>query len=274
MKKHKKVDWNLKFMRDIFGLECLHFGYWDNFKEEVNIEELKFAQNRYIDVLISKIPNGVKRILDVGCGTGEVAKRLKQEGFEVECVSPDDYQYEIFRQKLPDVKFYLSKFEDIKTEQKYDLILMAESCQYLDLDKAFFKSKKLLDNPGYILISDYFRKKDVKYYRTTHTKEDFFNFVKKYDFEVVFEQDITENVLPTLILGKKIYTKYALPLVEILSGYASFRFPLITKIFSFTFSKFLKKIRYYIFEHTKDKLDEKKFKELMEYKIILLKVKH
>jgi hypothetical protein len=37
MKKHKKVDWNLKFIRDIFGLESLHFGYWDNFKEEVNI---------------------------------------------------------------------------------------------------------------------------------------------------------------------------------------------------------------------------------------------
>ncbi|MFN3550753.1 MAG: class I SAM-dependent methyltransferase [Endomicrobiia bacterium] len=268
-----KVDWNLKFLRDIFGLECLHFGYWnkDIDEKEINLENLKKAQQRYIDILISKIPAEVKKILDVGCGTGEVAKNLINKNFIVECVSPDEYQYEIFKQKFPGVKFYLTKFEEIKTENKYDLILMSESCQYLDLDKAFFKSKEILQNNGYILISDYFRKQDVRYYRTTHIKENFYNFVKKHGFKVVFEEDITDNVLPTIILGEKIYTKYVISIIEILTGYFKDKFFLMSKIFSFIFYPILKKVRYYIYEHTKNKLDEKKFKELIEYKIILLR---
>lgn len=36
----QKVDWNLKFLREIFGLECLHFGYWEK-GEELNLENLK-----------------------------------------------------------------------------------------------------------------------------------------------------------------------------------------------------------------------------------------
>ncbi len=271
-----KIDWNLKFLRDVFELESLHFGYWDKDidEKEINLENLKKAQQRYIDVLISKIPSEVTKILDVGCGTGEVAKNLIKKNFIVDCVSPDEYQYKIFKQKFPGVKFYLSKFEELKTENKYDLILMAESCQYLSLDKAFFKSKEILKNNGYVLISDYFRKKNVKYYRTTHIKENFYSFVKKYNFEIIFEEDITNNVLPTIILGKKIYTKYAIPIIEILTGYFKDKFSLISKIFSFIFYPILKKVRYYIYEHTKNKLDEKKFKELIEYKIILLKNKN
>ncbi|MCS7231240.1 MAG: methyltransferase domain-containing protein [Elusimicrobiota bacterium] len=266
----KKIDWNLKFIRDIFGVECLHFGYWEE-NQKVDIENLKIAQQRYIDILISKIPQGVKEILDVGCGTGEVAINLINKNFKVECVSPDEYQYEIFKQKSPNTKFYLTKFEDLVTDKKYDLVLMAESCQYLNLEKAFLKSKEILVKEGYLLISDYFRKYNTSYYKTTHTKEEFYFFVKKYDFEVLFEEDITANILPTLILAKKIYEKYALPIVEILSGYISEKFSLLTKIFNFLLSPVLKKCRYYIFEHTRDKLDEKKFNEFMEYKIILLR---
>ncbi|MCX7716761.1 MAG: hypothetical protein N2Z73_05025, partial [Endomicrobia bacterium] len=202
---------------------------------------------------------------------GEVAKNLVLKNFEVECVSPDEYQYELFRQKLPNIKFYLTKFEDLSTKNKYNLILMAESCQYLNLDKAFSKAKEILLEEGFILISDYLRKQEIKYYRTTHTKEEFYYFVKKHNFEVVFEEDITDNVLPTLILGKQIYDKYALPMIEIISGYIGDKLPLFTKIFNFIFQPILKKVRYYIYEHTKNKLDEKKFKELIEYKIILLK---
>lgn len=105
----QKVDWNLKFLREIFGLECLHFGYWEK-GEELNLENLKKSQQRYIEKLLSAVPKGVKTVLDVGCGTGEVAKNLLSENYLVECLSPNEYQYNIFKKNLPNVRCYLTKF--------------------------------------------------------------------------------------------------------------------------------------------------------------------
>ncbi|MCX7957100.1 MAG: class I SAM-dependent methyltransferase [Endomicrobia bacterium] len=267
----QKIDWNLKFFRDIFELECLHFGYWDNSLKEINLENLKKAQQLYIDVLIQKIPKDVKTVLDVGCGTGEVAKNLLLKNFVVECVSPDNYQYSIVKKKLQNITFHLTKFEYLVVDKQYDLVLMAESCQYLNLELMFIKLKQVVSQNGYVLISDYFRKSDIKYYRTTHIESEFKKYLKKFNFEIVSEEDITDNVLPTLTLAKKYYEKYLLPISEIIIGYTSEKMRLVSKIIKFFLKKKLKKINYYIYEHTKDKLNEKKFKENLVYKIFLLK---
>ncbi|MEW6040271.1 MAG: methyltransferase domain-containing protein, partial [Elusimicrobiota bacterium] len=122
-----KIDYGLKFYREIFALESLHFGWWTN-GVEPNIENLKKAQENYIEFIMNWIPRGVKKVLDVGCGTGSVALKLSNSGYDVSCLSPDSYQQKIFLEKTKGaIPFYHTKFEDLKVTDKYDLILMCES---------------------------------------------------------------------------------------------------------------------------------------------------
>jgi SAM-dependent methyltransferase len=267
----QKIDWGLKFLRDVFNLESLHFGYWENISK-IDLENLKIAQKNYIQKLISLFPKNVKNVLDVGAGTGEVAKELMSKNYYVESVSPDSYQKSLFEQKCPTVKFYLSKFEDlyVPENKKFDLILMAESCQYLNLDKTFENCKKLLNDQGYILICDYFRKEPVSYYKTTHIWNEVVSKIQKHNFKIIYEEDITKHILPTLTLGKNYYEKYALPILEIISGYLSEKIPVVSKIISFIFHKKIKKLQYYLYTHTKEKLDKEKFLMYIQYKIVIL----
>ena len=88
----------LDYYCKITNSDYLHYGYWD-VEDKLNIENLRQAQEKYIEHLISFIPKGVKTILDVGCGIGGNALRLKKEGFDVEALSPDPIQEKMFKAK-------------------------------------------------------------------------------------------------------------------------------------------------------------------------------
>ncbi len=266
-----KIDYGLKFYREIFGLESLHFGYWVG-NEPLTIEGLKNAQHRYIYHLVSFVPQGVKQMLDVGCGTGVVASELKKTGYEVICISPDSDQEEIFRKTYGEtIPFYKTKFEDFKSDKKFDLLLFCESVQYIGLDKLFSKCAELLKPNSYVLVSDYFRKEKTDYYKTTKVLTEFLQESERHKFEILKSEDITQNVIPTLDLAKMLYERYGLPIVEILGAYFQSEHPAISKITSFLFRKKINKLKNYIYRHTPEKLDSKKFTELMRYKIFLLK---
>ena len=49
-----------------------HYRRWDD-DHEISIPNLPEVLKRYCDFLISHIPEGVKPVLDVGCGAGGVA---------------------------------------------------------------------------------------------------------------------------------------------------------------------------------------------------------
>ncbi len=278
----KKIDWGLKFYREVFRLDALHFGLWGESDasfytqppQELSLENMRLAQKRYTENLISLMPSEVKSVLDVGCGSGSVSRVLKDKGFEVTAITPDEYQAEIFKEKNPDIDFRQVSFEEFKSDKPYDLVLFAESFQYMNLSSVLKKCVNAILSPdkGYILISDYFRKTPQKdYYKTCHTEEDFLKEISRLNLSILEAIDITERVAPTLDLGAKIYKEYALPILEIISGYASEKIPLITRIASFVFSHHLKKIRSYLYERMSDKLDSSKFRRLISYKVYLLK---
>ena len=69
------IDHVLKLYSKSFRSPYLHYGFWDE-PDKINADNLTLndilvAQERYIEHLVSFIPKDVKTILDVGAGIAE-----------------------------------------------------------------------------------------------------------------------------------------------------------------------------------------------------------
>ncbi len=79
--------------------------------------------------VIELISDRAKTVLDVGCGTGELSKKLKTASYDVEGLSPDINHKESYGEKIG-APFHQCVFEDFQPTRRYDAIIMSESCQY------------------------------------------------------------------------------------------------------------------------------------------------
>ena len=59
----------LVFSRYFLKTQHLHYGYWTD-DLDVDIANLREAQDRYSDFIVSNIPEGVRSVLDIGCAAG------------------------------------------------------------------------------------------------------------------------------------------------------------------------------------------------------------
>lgn len=267
----KKTDWGLRFYLDVLKLESLHLGLWDK-EDSFTVEGMQAAQRRYTEELLKMIPSKVKTVLDAGCGTGTTSVKLLEEKYEVEVLNPDPYQKDLALNNLPkDIVYHQEKFEEYSGENKFDLILMSESSQYMDTSLMAEKAYQSLNKEGYLLVADYLRKSDTEFYKTCKIKSEFLNTLKEKGFKLEKTKDITEATIPTLSLGKKLFNDFADPILKIIVDYMEEDQPRIKKVISFLASKKLAKVNYYLYEKMPDKLNEDKFRENMEYLFLLFK---
>jgi len=209
-----RVDTTLRLLHEVLGLEQLSYGLWET--EPLTLEGLKKAQDRYADHLGNLIPEAVRRVLDVGCGTGGTAIRLAERGLEVEGLAPDPYLQQVFSRRSGR-PFHLTRFELFQPERPFDLVLMSESAQYVMLDQLF--RRVMLHNPGaYLLVADYFRTGDDAGPLGTsgHRMDEFLDEARLWAFELLHREDVTDQVAPTLTLARQLVEQYALPTARIL----------------------------------------------------------
>jgi MPBQ/MSBQ methyltransferase len=209
-----RVDVGLRFLHEVMDLDGLSYGLWDG--DAQTVEGLRTAQNRYAETLCDWVPEGVRRILDVGCGTGETARKLNARGFEVEGLSPDPYLGEVFvaRTGLP---FHLIRYERFHPERPFDLILMSESAQYILLDQLFRWIMR--ESPGaHLLISDYFTVEVAEgpLGQSGHPLEEFEDEARLWAFEELQREDITDAVAQTLDLSRLWLDRYVAPTTKLL----------------------------------------------------------
>lgn len=193
-----KNDRALRFYRDALGLERLHYGMWLP-EDALTMDALKAAQKRYEDFLIESIPEGTRKVLDVGCGTGELCLQLKAKGYDVEGLSPDINQKKVFGEKVA-APFHFTRFEDSHLDGGYDLIIMSESCQYIPLDKVFEVAQKALNPKGYLMVCDYFvlDQNAGELSKSGHDYSEFLEKAAQSAFEIVKRRDITPDIRKTL----------------------------------------------------------------------------
>ena len=268
----RRVDYGLRFYREVLKLDSLHFGLWAD-GDPRTLEGMRIAQQRYTEHLLSFIPPETRSVLDVGCGTGSTAAQLIERGLEVTCVSPDPYQEELVRERFDgQVECHLACFEELSTRASYDLILMSESAQYIKVEAGCRRSHALLRPDGHLLVADYFRKTPSRrYYKTCHVASEFLDAARRHGLGLVREEDITQRVLPTLELAGRLYREHVRPAADIALEYVESEMPVVWRAANVLLRGKIRKLRHYVYERFPEKLDPAKFAENVRYVIYLFR---
>ena len=267
------IDHVLKLYSESIRSPYLHYGFWDDPESidpnELTLDDMVKAQGRYIEHLASFIPEEVKTILDVGAGIGGNSSYLISKGYEVEALSPDEYQETVFKEKYDgQVKFHRSKFENFEPEKKYDLVFESESACYIEIEPGWKTAQKTVRDGGYLLASDYFLYHNDGsgdwHIKASHDEKNYIKKAEEYGFKLIKEFDQTENTMPTLDGAKALMERFIFPTLEFSSNYLGKNYPFILKVIKKAFGK-----------KVDDKmkqlslLDSKDFKKYKRYMIYL-----
>ena len=231
--------------------EDLHYGYWTD-GLEVKLANLPQAQSRYSDYLMGQIPAGVETILDVGCGTGHLAELLTGKGFRVECISPSPMLTDLARKRLgEEFPIHRTPYEAFETDKRFDLILFSESFQYIRPENSLPKSHSLLNEKGHVLIADFFRIEapGVSALKGGHDLKAFYAYLETLPFQVLKDEDITEQTAPNLDLTDEFIVDYVQPIWESMAYYLRENHSLLAKLGRKIFRKKLAKLEFKYFSN-------------------------
>ena len=197
----------LKFYSDVLGLEHLHYGIWEA-DDELTLANLKAAQDRYQQAILDLLPPAPARILDVGCGTGELSKEMKARGYEVEGLSPDINHVDSYAEKVGR-PFHHCLFEDFVPDKPYDVVIMSESCQYIALDKLFTVLEACMTDNAVWVVVDYFVLDGAEgvMAKSGHTYTGFQRAVSASSLTLDYDRDITDATLKTLDFGADLISR-------------------------------------------------------------------
>jgi len=256
--------------RYFLKLKHLHYGYW-NGDLEVDVANLHIAQDEYVKFIVSHIPDGIKSILDVGCGTGEVAETLLNLGYQVDCVSPCPFLKEQAGKLLGDrAHIFECFYEEMETNNRYDMVMFCESFQYIDIEKALSKTNEFLKNGGHLFISDVFDRgtKAKGGMSGGHKLRKFHDIIPKFPFKLVENVDITEQTAPSMDLFSDALENVVRPVVDVGVRFFQSRYPIATKFLRWKYRKKIAKAHKKYLEGGRGGEDFKKYKsyQLFVYK--------
>jgi SAM-dependent methyltransferase len=249
-------------------MEDLHYGYWT---DDIPIEmpNLPKAQAQYSNFLMSHIPEGVKSILDVGCGAGNTARKLLDRGYQVDCVSPNSFLTSVAQETLGNrTTFFKCRFEDLQTDRRYDLLFFSESFLFMRLDEAIAIALQLLRPGGYILMSDIF--KIVPDGNTAigggqHLTL-FYDAFARTPFAKLKEIDMTPQIAPTFTLVNDAYFQAVKPAYDLVMGRLRAKHPWLMKVILW---KFRNKIHRAESKHFSGKRTAETFSKIKSYRLFL-----
>lgn len=262
-----KNDRALRFYNQVLGLDHLHYGIWND-DDDLTLANLKVAQQRYEDLVVNTIPEGVTTLLDVGCGTGELSKRLKHSGYQVEGLSPDINQKDMYPQKTGGRPFHFCRFEEYEPQQQYDCIIMSESGQYIPLEKLFSTAAKSLKPGGYLINIDYFVLDNAEgtLAKSGHNLNRYTEEAAKNNFKLITDNDITAKITKTLDLSR-LLIKRGLIALEIGTEKFRYKHPWVTR-----FINWLIRNKKRSFKKEMVLLDSEKFSAAKRYKLFLFQL--
>jgi MPBQ/MSBQ methyltransferase len=221
-----------KIYFDITQTKYLQMGCWRE-GDALTVKNFVAAQERFADTLMEFIPDGVASVLDIGCGVGGNALKLKAHGLEVECLSPSLHHEKLFKENTRgEIPFYLTTFEDFRSQRTFDLALMSESVQFIALEAGFQNCRKVLNDPGYLLTADFYKKEEVAEMKRVpcYCLDEYLQAAARFGFEILKQKDITAEVLPTAVWSWNLFEEYVKPIIEEIPQLLRARHPWVYRI--------------------------------------------
>ena len=264
------LDAGLLIGKFFLNTEELHYGYWPDDKT-ATAQNFAGAQARHSQLIIDHIPDGVKRILDVGSGSGSLAQKLINLGYKVDCVVPSEFLAKKIKDKLgKNSIIHVCKFEDLEESQSYDLILFSESFQYVLMEQSINKIVSMLPKNGHLLICDVFHKNvtGVSPMRGGHRWDLFENQISKSSLKQITNLDITAETAPTYDFLNQLLNEVVIPISDISGNYLNSNYPKLSKLLKWKYRKKLDKIEkvWYSGELTGENFIKFKSYRLLVYK--------
>jgi SAM-dependent methyltransferase len=256
----------------LFHTEDLHYGLWTD-GLEVDVSNMAQAQKNHSDLIVSKIPEGVKTILDVGCGVGAFAERLISEGYQVDGVSPSAMFARRARERLGDrAEIFECIYEDLDTEKRYDLVLFSESFQYVKLMPALEKTIELLNHGGHLLICDFFKipAEGKSALGGGHKLHKFYDRISRYPFEKIEDMDITKETAPNLDLVDDFLKNVGKPVWDLVFDNLDRGYPRINRLVRWRYKRRIDKLEFKYFSGQRNGDEFKRFKS---YRLLLYRKK-
>lgn len=109
-----------------------------SFWESTTSEEVARERARYVLKPISEYHKQAKKILEIGCGLGEVLVNLPERYTIYGLDIGKDY-IEVCKKKIPEGKFFVSSMHNFKIDEKFDVIFSVYAINFLK-DFAQWKS--------------------------------------------------------------------------------------------------------------------------------------
>jgi SAM-dependent methyltransferase len=262
------LEYALIILNFLFKSKALHYGYWEP-GDEVHMFDFGKAQEKYTDVLMRHVPPDARDVLDVGCGTGVIAQRLIARGHSVECLSPSAFLNQIARADLPaTTTVHESTFEGFQTDRQFDLVMFAESFQYVQMRESLEKVTRLLRPGGRLLICDVFRldRPDRGPIGGGRYYSEFLKLRDELGFRCVTDVDITANIAPTFDLVNDLSLNLLKPVHENFLRVMKTNHPVASKAVLWTFRKKLRKAQ----RHFNPKRNGASFRKYKTYRIQVL----
>ena len=262
-------DPQLQLYSELLPGDFLHYGFFDDVTlspDRISIRDLQLAQTRYADEILRHVQDAAAPVLDAGCGMGGLVGRMLQAGFQPMALTPNHAQIDYVRKKYPSVPYFQGKFEAlpaVKFASVFGTVLMAESFQYMRIERTLPAISRILRPGGRWVICDYFRSTDQG--RKPHLWSSFQNALKSTDLKIIFERDITLNVLPTIAYVHMLGERLAAPLVNFVIAKLRRKRPAIHHLLQDT----IEELRAYMLEQLQI-VDPERFRREKKYLLLVL----
>jgi len=139
----------------------LHYGVFEDPMDES--ESYPQAQQRAQDALCALLPPAPASILEIGFGSGALAKNLAAQGYEVTALTCLRTEFDSVKgDDKANVEFKLGAVSTFKCVQRFDVVLLQQSTQYIDSLELLALSNEVLREGGQLLLAEEFTLDDSK----------------------------------------------------------------------------------------------------------------